>query len=393
MPAISSPPTDSPGGQGRGDAQEEGDGEVLEHQDAQHEVGLVVGQPAQVEERAGDDAAARHVDQARARSTASGPGPSRAMPTDQPQPAVDHQVDQPAHQHHAAAPPGSGRARTRGPRKNSSSTIPSRASRSVPSRGLDHRREARRRAQQDPRDDEDGDRREPQPPRQHARHRAASRRTMARSLSSSRGALGGRGGSAAPETTGAAVRALPTISDDVADALAVHAGQEPAPRSPAPCRARRTRSPVYTCTSDAPAASLSHASSAVNTPPTPITTRPPAGAAGRRGAPGRWSGRAAARPTGRPRCAVSSGGEREPLARERRVADDDPGQAALEGEVDGRVHLLRREVGRQLHQHRPRARRAAGAGHARVDRRPRRPGSRRAGRSPGGRADRACWAS
>ena len=61
--AISSAAHRLAGRQRRRDAQEERDRQVLEDQDAQHEVGLVVGQAAQVEERPRDDAAARDVDQ------------------------------------------------------------------------------------------------------------------------------------------------------------------------------------------------------------------------------------------------------------------------------------------------------------------------------------------
>ena len=55
------------------------------------------------------------------------------------------------------------------------------------------------------------------------------------------------------------------------------------------------------------------------------------------------------------------------VARQRRVAHDDPRQAALAGQVDRRVRLVRGEVGGELHQHRPRGE-AVRAGEAGVDR-------------------------
>ena len=248
------------------------------------------------------------------------------------------------------------------PRKNSSSTIPSRASSSVPSEGSTIVGEPG-----------DGPRMIPATMKtgiaDSARRPASTlatasvTRTTARSLSSSREALGA--GTAAGG--GPAYPAADRAADDlghVRDALAVHARQQAGGDRP-----RRARPAV-----DEPGVDLHQGRPRRELLPGVVGREDPADADDHQ-APGRAPGdpgdhrrrarRAAARPTGRPR-GRQRGGRDEPLARQGGVGHDHPGEAARERQVDRGVDLLGREVGRELHEHRGRGAGAPGR-HARGD--------------------------
>ena len=172
--------------------QEDRDGQVLEDQHPEDEVGLVVAQAAQVEERPRDDAAARDVDQPGEQHRLRR-GPEQDDPHRQAQAGVEDQVDDPPDHHH---PPRRGEPveRELEAQEEQQQHDPEPRQQVDALGGLDDRGEARRGAQQDPRDDEDGDRREPQPSRQHAR-RDERHQDDGEIAELEQGRLGPRGGS------------------------------------------------------------------------------------------------------------------------------------------------------------------------------------------------------
>ena len=197
--------------------------------------------------------------------------------------------------------------------------------------------EPRRGAQQDARDDEDGDRREPQPPRQHARRgeRHQHQGEIAE-LEQTAPSVEGRRRPGDCERGGR--RRFPR-SRRCAGRPRGPCGPGAPPRSSAPCPGRRRRG---RCT-PAPATRRPRASPRRRRrrrrPPTPTTTsRPPARWATRRTrAVERSRSGAPDRPPSR---LVELGRRAEPLAREGGVGDDHAAQAAVEREVDRGVDLL-----------------------------------------------------
>ena len=156
-----------PAGQGRGHAQEQGDGQVLEDQHPEHQVGLVVREPAQVEQGARDDAAARDVDEA-GDEHGLRTGAGERQPQQQAEPPVDQEVDRPPDEHQ---PPGLGEPLDREleAQEEQQQHDPDAGEDVDALRLLHHAEEAGLvRPQHDAGADPDGDRRDPEPSRQQA---------------------------------------------------------------------------------------------------------------------------------------------------------------------------------------------------------------------------------